>query len=318
MMWNNCLFTVDGEMPTGPNLFSFSESYGGDVSGAYSAEQGQESDTDIDLDEMLPYDDQVIFPIAEHPMERDSETDDEAHPFAAHTDDSQEGAEDKVKKDVRSPTRKHAPKVPAKPSGKAPPPVPPKPFRAMRREPPPEVEIAQAHSAIPMEVTPQAYKRKGGPPLETLPTKRGTISSGPQPRPAVTQPTPTQVGKPGRVPPTFTQYIENSRVVPGETAKFTIQVSGEPLPDLKWFKNDKEIKDSPESRITTFSDGTSILELPNVGPNDSGRIMCKAENHAGLASCIAKLIVIGKYFLSRIEVRKVKSCSLITPKSRQT
>lgn len=242
---------------------------------------------------MLPYDDQVIFPIAEHPIERDSETEDEAHPFAAHTDDSQEGAEDKVKKDVRSPTRKHAPKG----SGKPPPPVPPKPYRALRREPPPEVEIAQAPSAVPMEVTPQTHKRKGGPPEETLPTKKGAIHIEPHPEAMDidTKPLPSPtIGKPGRVPPTFTQYIENSRVAPGETAKFTIQVSGEPLPDVRWFKNDKEIKDSPQSKITTFSDGTSILELPDVGPNDSGRIMCKAENYAGLASCIAKLIITGE------------------------
>lgn len=64
---------VSAGAPEGPGIgpLSFSESYGGDVSGAYSAEQGLDTseDTDEDVDEILPYDGTVAFAL---PLKRDT------------------------------------------------------------------------------------------------------------------------------------------------------------------------------------------------------------------------------------------------------
>nr|XP_006823021.1 PREDICTED: titin-like [Saccoglossus kowalevskii] len=94
-----------------------------------------------------------------------------------------------------------------------------------------------------------------------------------------------------RNPPAFTNYINHCRVFEGEPAKFEVQVTGTPKPDIKWYRNGFEIKPSADFQVMTKSDGTSQLIIPETYLDDAGKITCKAENAAGLASCTAKLIV---------------------------
>ena len=97
-----------------------------------------------------------------------------------------------------------------------------------------------------------------------------------------------------RIPPTFTKFISHCRSPEGTTARFDVTVIGTPTPEIWWYRNGEELHDSPTVRIAVRPDGTSTLIFPRVKPGDHGKITCKAENAAGLASCTAKLIVEGK------------------------
>lgn len=70
---------------------------------------------------------------------------------------------------------------------------------------------------------------------------------------------------------------------------------GKPKPVGKWFKHGKEIKHSEEFIIEEFEDGTSILTMKEVFPDDSGEIKYEACNPLGVVSTVTELEVEGTY-----------------------
>ena len=109
---------VSAGAPEGQGIcpLSFSESYGGDISGAYSAEQGFDTseDTDEDVDEILPYDGTAVFPL---PMKRDVK---KPHVHAVPVLRRPPGEKDKIQTDghAHSGTSTHesSPSQPSEPS----------------------------------------------------------------------------------------------------------------------------------------------------------------------------------------------------------
>jgi hypothetical protein len=70
-------------------------------------------------------------------------------------------------------------------------------------------------------------------------------------------------------------------------------VAGTPLPDVKWFKDGKEIKDGDDGvRIESLPDGTNRLILDKCKMDDQGNYRVEAVNDAGTASSKAPLTVI--------------------------
>jgi len=90
----------------------------------------------------------------------------------------------------------------------------------------------------------------------------------------------------------------------GETAVFSCQATGEPVPLIEWYFNNtkvnvtnstKYIASSPVSADS--SDSHSTLIILNVTPLDMGTYLCYATNVAGNVTSSGQLIISGKQCL---------------------
>ncbi len=95
------------------------------------------------------------------------------------------------------------------------------------------------------------------------------------------------------VAPEFLKKMNSIELCEGDLARFDVRVSGTPQPDVKWFKNDKELEG--DSRYEFLSDDDiHSLELSNCLLSDAGTYRCTAVNEAGQTSCSAELAVTEK------------------------
>jgi len=64
-------------------------------------------------------------------------------------------------------------------------------------------------------------------------------------------------------PPIFTTKIQPCRAYEQDQARFEVEFDGEPLPTIKWYREDFLIQNSPDFQIHTFST-KSILVIRQV------------------------------------------------------
>lgn len=122
-----------------------------------------------------------------------------------------------------------------------------------------------------------------------------------------------RVGHPEGRPPLFIHHLTPFTLKDGDEAKLSCQVSGEPLPELTWFKDGVNVetwvanKDTfvslvpsplpaPIGRLRRWvqkSDGWASLYFAEVFPEDSGLYTAVARNAAGSAHTQARLVVEG-------------------------
>jgi titin len=75
--------------------------------------------------------------------------------------------------------------------------------------------------------------------------------------------------------------------------KFEVKVIGVPKPETKWTKQGQEIFPSEEYQIENFEDGTSILIINDVYPDDTGEIKFVALNSLGVVETFTEFCVEG-------------------------
>lgn len=75
--------------------------------------------------------------------------------------------------------------------------------------------------------------------------------------------------------------------------KFEVKVAGRPKPQIKWLQHGEEIMPSEEFQIENLEDGTSILVINDVYPDDEGEIKFEATNSAGIAETATNFVVEG-------------------------
>lgn len=92
------------------------------------------------------------------------------------------------------------------------------------------------------------------------------------------------------MPPEITRRLKDLKVTEGDTARFEIEVTGNPKPDAHWATNGAEIIGNEETVMETSSD-TYRLILKDVVPDDEGEYTFTARNEAGKVSCTGKLSV---------------------------
>lgn len=95
--------------------------------------------------------------------------------------------------------------------------------------------------------------------------------------------------KPAKAP-FFTKKIQPCRAFEQEQARFEVEFDGDPLPTIKWFRENQQINNSPDFQIHTFST-KSVLIIRQVFMEDSGVFAVIAENRGGTAKCSANLVV---------------------------
>lgn len=70
-----------------------------------------------------------------------------------------------------------------------------------------------------------------------------------------------------------------------------VKAVGKPMPKGKWLKHGEEIMPSDEFMIENYEDGTSILTISEVYPDDTGEIIYEAHNPLGVAVTTTQLVV---------------------------
>ncbi|XP_067644771.1 uncharacterized protein zormin isoform X1 [Eurosta solidaginis] len=92
------------------------------------------------------------------------------------------------------------------------------------------------------------------------------------------------------VPPRIVRFLESGKATEGSTFQFVCVVSGNPLPTVQWYKNDKCIDDSPDY-VINYNNGEATLRFEEVFLEDDAVYTCSASNPAGIEHCSASLIV---------------------------
>ena len=93
-----------------------------------------------------------------------------------------------------------------------------------------------------------------------------------------------------RIPPRFRQHLEEKEVIEGGDVDMEVEVTGNPKPSVKWFKNGEPIKTS--ALVKTDTDGFLFsLSISRIKVEDQGEYTCVAENSVGESSCSAELRV---------------------------
>uniref|UniRef100_A0A0C9QJT5 MYLK_3 protein n=1 Tax=Fopius arisanus TaxID=64838 RepID=A0A0C9QJT5_9HYME len=82
----------------------------------------------------------------------------------------------------------------------------------------------------------------------------------------------------------------------GDTLKLAVQISGTPDPDIKWFKDGKEVSADARIKITRDSQRKESydLTLNLLKGSDGGTYEVRAENEMGSVVCKSKVIVLTK------------------------
>lgn len=105
-------------------------------------------------------------------------------------------------------------------------------------------------------------------------------------------------------PPVILEPCNSCSVAPDENVTFKCSFHGQPLPNVKWFKDDKEIKDAGKFIIETKLT-VSILDIAEVNGDDCGEYRCQVTNIHGQSECKARLNVVaidGKLYMKRIVI----------------
>ncbi|KAI8485784.1 hypothetical protein Bbelb_364940 [Branchiostoma belcheri] len=92
--------------------------------------------------------------------------------------------------------------------------------------------------------------------------------------------------------PRFDRKITDTEAREGGRAKFRCKVTGNPPPQVLWYKNGQPIPTNSNKYVTIHdADGTCALLVLKVDDDDDAEYVCKSTNCAGAAVCSAELIV---------------------------
>ncbi|XP_027491482.1 palladin isoform X1 [Corapipo altera] len=94
-------------------------------------------------------------------------------------------------------------------------------------------------------------------------------------------------------PPQFTQKLRSQEVAEGNKVLLECRVAGNPVPDVRWFCEGKELQNSPDIQIHSESGGLHSLIIAEAFEDDTGRYTCLASNSIGSDSTSAEIFIEG-------------------------
>ncbi|NXG70714.1 PALLD protein, partial [Baryphthengus martii] len=94
-------------------------------------------------------------------------------------------------------------------------------------------------------------------------------------------------------PPQFTQKLRSQEVAEGNRVLLECRVSGNPVPDVRWFCEGKELQNTPDIQIRSGSGGLHSLVIAEAFEDDTGRYTCLASNSIGSDSTSAEIFIEG-------------------------
>ncbi|XP_025086378.1 immunoglobulin superfamily DCC subclass member 3-like [Pomacea canaliculata] len=87
--------------------------------------------------------------------------------------------------------------------------------------------------------------------------------------------------------------VDTCSNVVGGTTRLECRVLGDPPPDIRWFKDGRDITHNRRFSFSSSADGDVSILIENISPRDEGYYRCRAENSEGFASTSAYLVVRG-------------------------
>ncbi|XP_068543609.1 myosin light chain kinase, smooth muscle isoform X1 [Anas acuta] len=118
----------------------------------------------------------------------------------------------------------------------------------------------------------------------------GIIGKKPENKPAASKPPPSKPTPSKGTAPSFTEKLQDAKVVDGEKLVLQCRISSDPPAAVTWTLDSKAIKSSKS--IVISQEGTLCsLTIEKVMPEDGGEYKCIAENAAGKAECACKVLV---------------------------
>ncbi|OPJ64334.1 palladin isoform A [Patagioenas fasciata monilis] len=94
-------------------------------------------------------------------------------------------------------------------------------------------------------------------------------------------------------PPQFTQKLRSQEVAEGNKVLLECRVAGNPVPDVRWFCEGKELQNTPDIQIHSGSGGLHSLIIAEAFEDDTGRYTCLASNSIGSDSTSAEIFIEG-------------------------
>ncbi|NXD80224.1 PALLD protein, partial [Halcyon senegalensis] len=94
-------------------------------------------------------------------------------------------------------------------------------------------------------------------------------------------------------PPQFTQKLRSQEVAEGNRVLLECRVSGNPVPEVRWFCEGKELQNTPDIQIHSGSGGLHSLIIAEAFEDDTGRYTCLASNSFGSDSTSAEIFIEG-------------------------
>lgn len=91
-------------------------------------------------------------------------------------------------------------------------------------------------------------------------------------------------------PPEIISPLKNISAESGKSARLECEISGNPKPDIKWFKGARELIDSSKFQILNQG-GRQVLIINEVFGEDADEYSCRASNAAGTRSTRAELFI---------------------------
>uniref|UniRef100_A0A286XGT2 Ig-like domain-containing protein n=1 Tax=Cavia porcellus TaxID=10141 RepID=A0A286XGT2_CAVPO len=91
--------------------------------------------------------------------------------------------------------------------------------------------------------------------------------------------------------PAFISQPRSQNINEGQNVLFSCEITGEPSPEIEWFKNNLPISVSSHISVSR-SKNVYTLEIRNASVSDSGKYTVKAKNFRGQCSATASLTVI--------------------------
>ncbi|XP_023224402.1 muscle M-line assembly protein unc-89-like [Centruroides sculpturatus] len=95
--------------------------------------------------------------------------------------------------------------------------------------------------------------------------------------------------------PVFRKQMKDMAVMTDKPVKFEVEVEGNPTPEIKWMKDDQELKiDNKHLKVTEEESNSYILTIDHIVKDDAGKYSCKITNEHGSDQTDANLAVAGK------------------------
>lgn len=91
-------------------------------------------------------------------------------------------------------------------------------------------------------------------------------------------------------PPHFVEVVKAATVEKGQPVFFECVVTGKPLPDVTWFLDGVELKESDIVKMIDDDKGKHFLEIKDTTNRRPGKVTCMAESPLGRDMCSAEML----------------------------